>query len=203
MGGRAAGWVQGVAITAFGAALGALVGGWIGALIVGLVSLAIAVPFGLAVAVGEPYHGSALGVWRCIVDATWSVPNTWAGALYYAVNRLTGNVHDAARSRGAGSIWLVNGVFPGFATTIGTVKAGSGPGVDRHEELHVFQARLFGPLYLPLVAVNYVLATIAPYWLLVRPPSRRPVSGFSSYFMHGVYPHVWNEIWAYRATRAN
>lgn len=203
MGGRAAGWVQGIAITAFGVAVGLLVGDWIGALVGGAVSLAIAIPFGLAVRSGDPYGASALGAWRCIVDATWSVPNTWAGALFYTVNRMIGNVHDTARSTGRGSIWLTNGVFPGFATTIGNVKAGSGPGVDAHEEIHVFQARLFGPLYLPLVGINYVIATIAPYWLLFYDKAKYPVNGFGTYFMHGVYPHVWNELWAYKATKAS
>jgi hypothetical protein len=149
---------------------------------------------------GRPYEGVG-GLRRCLIDATWSALNTWAGAVYYGVLRLTGNPLDAGRCRGKGSIWLVNGVVARYATTIGCVKAGSNDRIDRHEEIHVFQARLFGPLYLPLVGLNYAVATVVPYWLfLFRDPVKRPIKGFRSYFENGVYPHVWNELWAYRAT---
>jgi hypothetical protein len=196
-----AGVVLGVSVAGTGSLIGFLVGGPIGALIVGVLSVLFAIPFGRAVTQGKPYTG-ALGVWRACVDATWSAPNTWAGAVFYGVHRLTGNTHDVARSAGRGSIWLTRGVVPSYATTIGTVKAGSNDGIDRHEELHIFQARLLGPLYIPLVILNYVVATVVPYWLLFRDKARYPITGFGSYFENGVYPHVWNELWAYKATEA-
>ena len=195
-----AAWVQGVTVTAVGGGLGYLIGRGVGAAVLGVLSLVLAIPYGRAIAAAEPYKGSTLGAWRCVVDATWSSLNTWAGAIYYAAHRLFGNTLDTSRSVGTGSLWLVKGVVPKYATTIGPVKAGSNTDIDRHEEIHVFQARLFGPLYLPLVGMNYVLATVIPYWLLFRDPVRRPISGFGSYFENGVYPHVWNEFWAYRAT---
>jgi hypothetical protein len=192
-----AGVVQGLAVAATGAVLGFLVGGPIGAVIGGVLLGAFAIPYGWAVARGEMYAGDALGVWRAVLDATWSSLNTAAAALYYGVHRLTGNTHNLARTRRSGAIWLDRGVVTKYATTIGTVKAGSDDHIDRHEMLHVFQARLFGPLYLPLVGLNYVLATIIPYWLLLE---HRPITGFGSYFENGVYPNVWNELWAYKAT---
>ncbi|MFP3907786.1 MAG: glycine zipper family protein [Acidimicrobiales bacterium] len=202
--------MQAVGVTAVGAVLGWLVGGTVAALVLGGVSLVFAVAFGLAVARGEPYRGSSLGAWRAVIDATWSALNTWAGAIYYATHRVFGNPHDPQRSRGTGSIWLERGFIPHgrdpvtgqrtwYATTIGTVKAGSYPAVDPHEQFHVFQARLLGPFYLPLVAINYVVATIIPYWLVVPSDKRRPVTGVFTYFTHGVYPHVWNEAWAYHS----
>ena len=97
-------------------------------------------------------------------------------------------------------MWITEGALPGYATTIGIVKAGATDAVDAHEMVHVLQARLFGPLYLPTVGVNYVLATVAPYWLLYRDGDRWPVTDVRTYFLNGVYPHVWNEHWAYRAT---
>lgn len=200
MGAAVAGWVQGLAVTVTGAAMGSVAAGWAGALVAGLLSAVFAVPYGRAVARGRPYQGSGLNVWRCIVDATWSSLNTWAGAIYYGLHRLARNRLDVERTRGTGSIWLVNGVVSRYATTIGIVKAGSNEHIDRHEEIHIFQARLFGPLYIPLVIVNYVIATVVPYWLLFRDKARYPVRGFSAYFENGVYPHVWNELWAYRAT---
>lgn len=197
-----AAWVPGLALGASvvltGAGVGSLGAGAGGRLLLGLASLPFAVLFGGAVARGRPYAG-ARGAWRCVIDATWSSLNTWAGALYYGIHRLAGNQHLAEKSVGQGSLWLEKGVLRRYATTIGPVKAGSNERLDRHEEVHVFQARLFGPLYLPLVALNYVIATVVPYWLLFR--DRRPITGVVSYFEDGVYPNVWNERWAYHVTR--
>ena len=191
-----AGLVQGLAVALFGALLGGLLGGVVGA-VIGLVILGLfAIPYGRAVAQGQMYAGDALGIWRFVLDASWSVPNTAAGAIYYGVHRLTGNTHDVTKTKGSGAIWLVKGVVPKYATTIGTVKAGSNEYIDDHEMIHVFQARLFGPLYLIGVGLNYVVATILPYWLLFK--NRRRITGFGSYFEDGVYPNVWNELWAYK-----
>jgi hypothetical protein len=134
------------------------------------------------------------------VDLTWSALNTWAGALYLAGHLAVGHRLDDARSRGTGSLWVVEGTFPGYATTIGIVKAGATEAVDAHEMVHVFQGRLLGPLYLPSVGLNYVLATVVPYWLPYHDRSRWPITGIATYFLNGVYPNVWNEAWAYRAT---
>ncbi len=194
-----AGVVQGLAVAVVGAVFGLLIGAVIGAVVGGVMLGAFAIPYGRAVALGEMYAGDALGVWRLILDATWSSLNTAAAALYYGVHRLTGNTHNLAKTKGSGAIWLDRGVVPKYATTIGTVKAGSNPRIDRHEMLHVFQARLFGPLYLPLVGLNYMLATVVPYWLLLE---HQPITGFGSYFEKGVYPNVWNELWAYKARPA-
>lgn len=195
----AAGVILWLSVTATGVLLGLMFGSAIAAGILGVVSALFAIPFARAVALGRPYSG-ALGAWRWFLDATWSSLNTWAGSLYYAIHRLTGNTHDLTKSRGKGSIWLSKGVSTRYATTIGTVKAGSSDRIDRHEEIHILQARLFGPLYLPLVGLNYVIATIIPYWLLFpRDKVRYPIDSFGHYFEHGVYPNVWNELWAYKA----
>jgi hypothetical protein len=197
-------WVPAVAlgasVTGTGALLGFLVAGRVGAVVLGLLSVPFAITFGRAVRRGRPYAGRR-GALRCLVDATWSSLNTWAGAVYYGLHRLAGNTHVLAKSSGRGSIWLEKGVVRKYATTIGPVKAGSTDRIDRHEEVHVFQARLFGPFYLPLVALNYVIATVVPYWLLFRDEERYPITGVASYFENGVYPHVWNELWAYRVSR--
>jgi len=194
-----AGWVLGISVALTGSAVGFLIGGPIGAGILGVLSLLLAIPFGRAVAQGQPYEGG-MGAWRCFLDATWSSFNSWAGAVYYGIHRLTGNTQDTTRSKGKGSIWLTKGVVSKYATTVGTVKAGSNDYIDGHEEIHIFQARLFGPFYIPLVVLNYVLATIIPYWLLFNDRDRYPVTGFASYFENGVYPHVWNELWAYKVS---
>lgn len=194
-----AGVVQGVAVTVFGVLVGLLLGGDVGAIVGGVLLGLFALPYGKAVTEGQMYASDALGIWRFFLDATWSVPNTAAGALYYGVHRMTGNTHDLAKTHHSGAIWLVRGVVPRYATTIGAVKAGSNERIDDHEMIHVFQARLFGPVYLIGVGLNYVIATILPYWLLFK--HRRKITGFGSYFEDGVYPNVWNELWAYKVAR--
>jgi len=196
-----AGVIQGVAVTVVGAVIGLWLAGTTGSLVGAAISLLAAVPYGRAVARSRCYFGTGRNVARCIVDATWSSLNSWAGAIYYGIHRIMGNRLDLSRSQGTGALWLERGVVSSYATTIGIVKAGSNDSIDRHESLHIFQARLFGPLYIPLVLLNYVVATIAPYWLLFYDKSRWPVTSFGTYFLNGVYPHVWNEAWAYKKDR--
>ena len=192
------GILLGVVVVAVGVSIGWWLEGPVVGLIVGGLSALCAVAYGYGVGVSGAYSATPLNIWRLFIDATWSSFNTWAAAIYYGIHRVTGNSLDRSKSEGRGSLWLTRGAFPGFATTIGNVKAGSDAKIDRHEELHIFQARLLGPLYIPAVALNYVLATILPYWLLYYDKSKRPVKGLGTYFMNGVYPHVWNEAWAYK-----
>jgi hypothetical protein len=194
--------LSGVIIAAVLAAVGASAGVG-GALIAGAVGVALGSTFGIAIKRARPYDASKRGVWRFVVDHTWSLPNTVAGALYLAVNLVFRNSLNPSATPGTGSIVLTKGVFPGYATTIGTVQAGTNIGTtqERHELIHVFQARLFGPLYLPSVIANYVVATILPYWLLYYDKQRWPVTSLGSYFMMGVYPHTWHEGWAYSVAK--
>jgi len=189
-------WISGIAVALVGLAIGFLFNSLIAALILFVIFGLIAIPYGRAVATGKMYDGDAINIWRFIIDVTWSSLNTAAAAIYYAAHRMTGNTLNVPLTQGTGAIWLDKGVVPQYATTIGTVKAGSTSTIDDHEMIHVFQARLFGPFYLLLVALNYVIATIIPYWLLLK---HKPITGFGSYFEDGVYPHVWNELWAYGA----
>ncbi|MEU5696288.1 hypothetical protein [Actinosynnema sp. NPDC020468] len=165
-------------VTVVGATLGALLG-------------ATALGAGL-------YPRGARGFGLAVVDATWSLPNTLAGLVLLAWALARGNRVDRAFSARRGVLGLRDGVLPGFATTVGPVQAGVGLGVDDHEAVHVRQARLFGPLYLPLIAVNWVIATVLPYWLLYHDREAAPIDGVGAYFRYGVYPHTWHEEWAYR-----
>jgi hypothetical protein len=183
-----------------GYALGAVVGLAVG-LVVGGVAGAV---FGWAVATARPYDFSAgIGILRYVVDLTWSLPNTLLGAVYLTGNLVAGNRVERHYSLHSGCVQLTRGVFPriggvSYLTTIGTVIAGVAPAVHAHEHGHVLQARIFGPLYVPLVLINYVLATVVPFWWLYHDHSRYPIREFGAYFLDGVYPHVWNEAWCYR-----
>lgn len=177
---------------------GLLVGGGLGFLIGALIGLALGAVYGWALTTVRAYDfGSAGGIVAYVVDHTWSVLNTLVGALFLTGNVVFGNKLDRTFSQRS-VVGLQNGVFPGFATTIGTVQAGTNMGIDDHEAVHVLQARIFGPLFIPMVIVNYILATVLPYWLLYHDRTARPITGLFTYFKRGVYPHTWNEEWAYK-----
>ncbi|SCE97290.1 glycine zipper family protein [Micromonospora mirobrigensis] len=181
-----------------GALLGAAAGGRPG-LAVGVVAgLLLGVPFGWAVATTGAYRPDARGVLLFAVDHTWSLPNTALGAAFLAGHLAAGHRLDRETCRHRGRINLVEGVWPRYATTVGTVCAGASPGIQRHEDVHILQARLLGPLYLPLVAANWVLFTVAPVWLLWHDHANAPINRFRRYFEVGVYPHTWHEAIAYR-----
>jgi hypothetical protein len=184
--------------TAYGAVLGGLAGGWIGALAGGAIGLLLGCFFGWAVAAGNSYSADATGIFLFVVDHTWSMLNTMAGSLYLVVHFLFGHTLDRTTTAGTCRINVVEGVSPRYATTIGTVCAGASASIQRHEDVHILQARILGPLYLPLVGLNYALWTIAPLWMLWHDRVGRPISSFGRYFEIGVYPHVWNEAIAYR-----
>ncbi|MEH0982615.1 glycine zipper family protein [Micromonospora sp. CPCC 205556] len=183
---------------AFGALLGGFSGGTIGLLVGAVVGLLVGGPFGWAIASARVYGPDARGILLFVVDHTWSLLNTVAGAIYLTVHLIFGHHLDRPTSQQSCRVNVVEGVSPRYATTIGTVCAGSNSGIQRHEDVHIFQARLLGPLYLPLVALNYVLFTIAPVWLLWHDHTNAPINRFTRYFEIGVYPHVWNEAIAYR-----
>ncbi|HEY8450810.1 MAG: glycine zipper family protein [Micromonosporaceae bacterium] len=190
----AAGTVVAVAIGLTGAA----VAGPAGAAVAALPGLVLGLTFGRAVAAATPYDlTSVTGARRLLVDLTWSLVNTVAGAVFLAVNLARGNRVDPEAGRHSGSVILVRPFLRGYATTIGTVQAGTRPHLRRHEDTHVLQARLFGPLYLPLVVAHYVVVTLVPYWLLYHDRARQPIDGFRAYFRRGVYRHTWHELWAY------
>ncbi|SCL33626.1 hypothetical protein GA0070624_4779 [Micromonospora rhizosphaerae] len=183
-------------------ALGALLGQWAGG-IVGLVTgallgLLVGAPFGWAIGSARTYAPDIRGVLLFVVDHTWSLLNTVVGAVYLALHLVVRHQIDRVVSPHSGRVNVVEGVSPRYATTIGTVCAGSSPRIQRHEDVHILQARLLGPLYIPLVLANYVLFTIAPVWLLYHDHANAPINRFTRYFEIGVYPHVWHEAIAYR-----
>lgn len=176
---------------------GLLISG-VGAAIFGVVGLVLGIIHAAAVITTTSYDHDGHGVWLFVVDHTWSLPNTVVGSLFLALNMLLGNRLDKTNSRHRSTLVLKKGVFPNFATTIGNVEAGSFEhNITAHEYTHAFQARAFGPLYIPLVVVNYVAATILPYWLLYHDHDTKPIRSLGNYFMCGVYPHTWHEEWAY------
>ncbi|HCT76804.1 MAG TPA: glycine zipper family protein [Micromonosporaceae bacterium] len=144
------------------------------------------------------YPRSRRGLALFVIDHTWSLPNTVAGSLYLLLHLAMRHSIDRDSTFHSGQIHIVERLNRHYAMTIGPVVAGATPALRRHEDVHVFQARVLGPLYLPLVGLNYVLFTIAPVWLLYHDYERWPIKGPITYFTCGVYPHVWHEAWAFR-----
>ena len=138
----------------------------------GVVASVVGLPLGLAV----PFAaiGAANGVvagwrqiydWRCssgvvafTLDSTWAMPMTAAGLVSQALGRVRGRSgFDSSLSRRSNRQVFQRGFVPrrGFAITIGNVISGAGDTsnqrrrrlVTDHEDVHVWQARWFGPLY--------------------------------------------------------
>lgn len=105
------------------------------------------------------YRPRALSLLGLALDVTWSLPNTLTGIVWLVI--------CAARGRGqlvsvdtqrSGTLVITGAAAPGAdATTLGNVIGGKWAA---HEETHVWQARLFGPLYWPLYLASY-LANLA------------------------------------------
>ncbi len=157
--------IEAAAIGASGALLGALIG----------------LPLGLGIpgAIVAGANGTVCG-WRRVygwrtpkgaaafaLDSTWALPMTAAGLFANAVGAVTRGEFVVELSRRANRQVYRRGFQPrrGFAITLGNVISGGGDTslprrarlVTDHEDVHVWQARVLGPLY-PVVYVGWMVA---------------------------------------------
>jgi len=185
----------------------------------GIAAGAAGAPFGLAVPFGVV--GAANGVmtgwrrvydWNCsnglvafTLDSTWSIPMTAAGLASQVLGVLRGRPgFDVSLSRRSNRQVFQRGFVPrrGFAITIGSVISGAGDTanprrrrlVTDHEDVHVWQARWFGPLY-PLLYGGWMIAAGAA-GLVVWATRRRDQSVAKVVESYAYYlnPFEW---WAY------
>ena len=151
------------------------------------------------------------GVGALVVDLTWSLPNTVVGFIlgnlvyifFGNPDRTFSENHGwiAYRARGA------SGLGVDVLQTIGTVNIG---GAGNHEKIHLYQARIFGPFFIPIVVANYILTgTIQILFTITlgailkaagkrptawfTPPSTSAVKGFFGW----IYYATFFELWAY------
>jgi hypothetical protein len=129
------------------------------------------------------------GVGAFVVDSTWSLGNTAAALVLHgasAVRGRPGYVDDLSRRRNRHVYRRGFTLRRGFALSLGNVVTGAGevdPAtprgrrrrqlVDRHEGLHVVQARTLGPLF-PLCYVGWMVGGVAygtALWLRHRAES--------------------------------
>lgn len=176
-----------------------------------------AVGLGLPVAITAGVNGAICG-WRGIyrwsnrsgiiafaLDSTWAIGTTAAGLVAHAVGAARG---DSGYSPGLSerqNRHVYERGFQtrkGFALSVGNVVSGAGDVtaprrerlVNDHENVHVWQARWFGPLY-PVVYVGWTIGGSivgAIIWLTSKRESRfNKVVESCSYYLN---PFEW---WAY------
>jgi hypothetical protein len=178
-----------------GAITGFAIGGLAGAIVGGAIGGVTGLIHGGVMAYGRTYDWRTHEGWfEFIADNSWSLPNSLVASVVATVN-LFGNDIDWAQTRGTGSIVFKKKLIAGYATTLpGNVTMGTlGP---RHERLHVLQARLLGPLYIPSILSHWAILTAFPYWLAFQDD---PIESPRDYFVKGVYRHAWHEAWAFGA----
>lgn len=148
---------------------------------------------------------SAPGPIAFVLDSTWALPMTAAGLAAQVLGLVRGRPeYDASMSTRANRQVFRRGFVPrrGFAITIGSVIGGAGDtAIERrrrlvtdHEDVHVWQARWFGPLF-PVLYGGWMLAGAvvgAVVWSLRRRGERfGHVVESVSYYLN---PFEW---WAY------
>ena len=185
----------------------------------GVFGAAVGGPLGLAIPVGaEAAANGAISGWRRIydwscsnglvaftLDSTWAFPMIAAGLFSHGVAALSKKPgYDADLSRRQNRHVYQRGFMPrrGFAITVGNVISGAGDTslprrqrlVTDHENVHIWQARWFGPFY-PLLYGGWMLlggATGAVVWVGRRRSDRfTKVVESCAYYIN---PFEW---WAY------
>ena len=195
-----------IAFAGFALALGSP--SWTATLIVAAVVAIYAI---LAAALESYDLSSPTGWLMLIIDSSWSLTNTIFGAviglpLYAIFGKPSGS-----QSKGLGWVSYAPRSGTGFGNnvlqTLGTVNLG---GAGQHERMHLLQARIFGPFYLPLFAAFYVITfLVQSFFTLVlglilkltgvrtnaalQPPNRSAVKGFWGW----IYYATPFEVWAY------
>lgn len=212
--------------SAVGEALAVGLGGGFAAALTGLGAAAALDLDGMTTTLVAGVVGAANGVisggrgiydWRSrrgwiawLLDSTWALLSTFGAVVVHVLSvlqrRRGGYVGEWSRRRNRHVYRGGLRIRRGFLTTVGNVVSGVGPGgtrrrhvVDHHEDVHVSQARWFGPLF-PLLYGGWTLIagpTAALWWALRRLARRRPRRSFGASVDAVAYycnPFEW---WAY------
>jgi len=159
-------------------------------LIVALIGAAIGAVYS-AIAFGrEVYALRPFSILGYVLDVSWSLPNTAASLLVWlpACAIAGGNFVDPDENsqRSGTFVYSDNPRGGGYsATTVGTVIGG---GWSSHEEMHVWQARIFGPAYLLVYLMSLLLNMLF-----------RLVTGKTAELSKQAYYRICFEDWAYFA----
>ena len=182
-------WVEAVVVAAAGTALGWLTGfpldlEWVGGSIGGL--------SGFIAGRKQIYDWKAVAGWAgFLLDSTWGLVGTAGSLFFHGLQKLmpTGIYRPELSTRKGRHVYAGGyRLKAGFATAIGNVITNAdglsgldgdgGPRrrllIDRHEMLHVWQHRLFGPLFPALYTMWFVLGALAG--LMVAAVAKKPVA---------------------------
>jgi hypothetical protein len=150
------------------------------------------------------YLSRPSGWFLLICDLTWSYPNTLFGLVL-------GNLFypffgSLSRELSEGQSWVAYAKSQGDTKqTLGTINLG---GEGPHERLHLLQARLFGPFFLPVFVSAYVVtAALQVLWTVsvglmlylakrrempyLRPPMTFPLQGFFGWISYATPFELW------------
>lgn len=193
-----------------------VVGGALG----GAVGLLGGVPVSIACGVSGGVNGALSGRrqaydWRSaagwlafVADSTWGLAGTTLGSVLHLVNLAHPRpAYRVDRSRRRNRHVFDRGVTlrRGFAFTLGNVVSDASAGesapalrqqlVDRHEGLHIWQSRGFGPLYQGIYLAWFVLGAAAGLFTWVV---RRGRPGLFRLVETAAYYDNPFEFWAYK-----
>lgn len=146
------------------------------------------------------YEWRRLGGPAALVDATWGLAGSLFGGMVHVANLWSGVRGHAVRND---VVWFVKGVHapgkPRFALTIGHVMSNlrdpPGTPLHSHERVHVFQSRVFGPVYLASYVLWAAVAVLPA--IVVGVVRRQPRSRIEPWCY---YSNPW-EVWGYGKQR--
>jgi hypothetical protein len=195
--------IEAAAVGALGAACASVVGAPLG---LGVPFAVVGAANGIITGWRQVYDwGCTNGVVALVLDSTWAIPMTAAGLASQLLGLARGDAgYDASLSRRANRMVFRRGFVPrrGFAITVGNVVSGAGDTSDPrrrqlvsdHEDVHVWQARWFGPFY-PLLYGGWMAgggAVGVIVWAVGR--RRAPLAKVVESCAYYLNPFEW---WAY------
>ena len=171
------------------------------------------VGYGLEAGIVGIYPLSTFRGWvELLDDTTWSLPNTLFGFVFgNCIYPFFGSITKSQSKDKGWIVYMPASTSTRFGSsvlqTLGTINLG---GSGQHERMHLLQARILGPLYLSIYAINYIVTFLIQLlwtftmggllWLLkVRNKPYFSPSGHSAVqgFFGWIYYATIFELWAY------
>ena len=197
--------IESIVTAAVGAALGWFFGGLLHP-VVGAVMAIIAGLNGLLSGWRQVYAWRSIGGWIAFVlDSTWSTLSVGVGLLVHFVGHLKGAPGFVPKLSTRQNCHVYQRGFtfkPGFALTVGNVISGAGDVesprrcklITDHEAVHVWQARWFGPLYLPFYGLWSLFGIIGGLFVWLRGGRKEKLGKAVESCSYYLNPYEW---WAY------
>ena len=161
---------EAAAVGAAGAALGAGAGALVG---LAAPAAVVAATNGVVSGYRQIYDWQTQkGRLAFVLDSTWALATTSAGLVSQLIGRVTKSRYDESLSRRSNRHVFEHGfvVRRNFAVTVGNVVSGAGDTTDErrrnlvidHEDVHIWQSRMLGPLF-PVMYLGWmvVMAPVA------------------------------------------